>query len=84
MLLAVPYLLIAVTARGMVEDGGAGWLHLVVLWACWCALKLILMGPLSVILLIHARLREWKARRDARRYAYDDEADETVSESRYA
>lgn len=71
MLLAVPYLLIAVTAHGMVEDGGHGWWNLVVLWACWCALKFILMGPLSVILLIRARLREWKVRRDARRYGYD-------------
>lgn len=83
MLLAVPYLLIAITARGMVEDDGPGWLNLVVLWACWCALKFILMGPLSVILLIHARLREWKARRDASLYGYDEDEGETVPESSY-
>lgn len=85
MLLAAPYLLIAVTARGVVEDNGPGWLNLVVLWACWCALKFILMGPLSVILLIRARLREWKVRRDARRYGYDDDqGDEMVPEPSYA
>lgn len=85
MLLSVPYLLIAGTARAMIEDSGPGWWNLVVLWACWCALKFILMGPLSVILLVHARLREWRARRDARRYGYDDgeEEDETVPESSY-
>ena len=66
----------------MIEDSGPGWWNLVALWACWCALKFILMGPLSVILLIRARLREWRARRDARRYGYGKE-EEMIAESSY-
>lgn len=73
MLLAVPYLLIAATSAELANNDGLGWLHLVVLWACWTTLKLIWLGPVSVIVLIRARLREWKARRDARRYGWDED-----------
>ena len=69
MLVALPYMLIASICSTSAADGGPGWLHLIVLWACWNALKFILMGPVSVVLLIRARLREavirWHQRREA-------------------
>lgn len=65
MLLAIPYLLIANVCVQLVEDGAPGRLHLVVLWAIWNMLKMLWIGPVSVVLLIRARLRESvTARRD--------------------
>ena len=58
MLVALPYVLIASICSGSAAGGGPGWLHLIVLWACWNALKFIVMGPVSVALLVRARLRE--------------------------
>ncbi|GAA2121696.1 sulfate permease [Kocuria atrinae] len=78
MLLAIPYLLIAATCSELAQNDGAGWLHLVVLWSLWNSLKLIWIGPVSVVVLIGARMQEWKARRDAERYGYDDEAEDAV------
>ena len=66
MLVALPYILIASICSGAAADGGPGWLHLIVLWACWNALKFIIMGPVSVALLIRARLREAPVRRHQR------------------
>ena len=66
MLVALPYLLIASVCSGAAAYGGPGWLHLIVLWACWNALKFILMGPVSVVLLGRACLREGAARRHQR------------------
>lgn len=66
MLVALPYILIASVCSGSAADGGPGWLHLIVLWACWNALKFIIMGPVSVVLLIRARLREAAIRRRQR------------------
>lgn len=63
MLLAAPYLLIASICTILINDGGPGWLHLVVLWAVWNSLKFIIMGPVSLILLIRARTQEAVARR---------------------
>ena len=63
MLVALPYILIASICSSSAADGGPGWLHLIVLWACWNALKFIIMGPVSVVLLIRARLREAAIRR---------------------
>lgn len=68
-LVALPYVLIASICSGSVADGGPGWLHLIVLWACWNALKFIIMGPISVALLGRARLRESAVRRHQRREA---------------
>ncbi len=66
MLVALPYILIASICSSSAADGGPGWLHLIVLWACWNALKFIIMGPVSVALLIRARLREAAVRRHQR------------------
>ena len=58
MLLAVPYLLIASICTNALDQGAPGWLHLVVLWTVWNAMKFIMMGPVSLILLIRARTHE--------------------------
>lgn len=58
MLFAIPYLLIANVCVQLIDDGAPGWLHLVVLWATWNMLKLLWIGPISVVLLIRTRVRE--------------------------
>lgn len=62
MLLAVPYLLIASICTNALADSAPNWLHLVVLWALWNAMKFIILGPVSLILLIRARAQETIAR----------------------
>lgn len=69
MLLAAPYLLIASICTNALADGAPGWLHLVVLWAVWNAMKFITMGPVSLILLIRGRTCDAVARRRMRRQA---------------
>ena len=59
-LLAVPYLLAASICTNVIADGGPGWLNLLVLLFLWNTLKFILIGPVSFVLLIRARLRERK------------------------
>ena len=78
MLVALPYFLIAYTCSATVADGGPGWLHLIVLWACWNALKFVIIGPVSMVLLVRVRLHEAAIRRHQRREASAD-ADTRVS-----
>lgn len=63
MLLAVPYLLAASICTNLIANGGTGWLNLLVLLFIWSALKFLLMGPISLIMLIAARTRERRATR---------------------
>lgn len=63
MLLAIPYLVIANVCVRLIEDGAPAWLHLIVLWAIWDMLKMLWIGPISVVLLIRARVREAVAAR---------------------
>lgn len=63
MLLAVPYLYVAGILRVLVEDGGPGWLHLLVLLCVWNAMKFAIMGPVSLVLLLRVRAAEWRDRR---------------------
>ena len=58
MLLAVPHLLAASTLTTLIADGGPGWLNLLVLLSIWNTMKLIIIGPVSLILLARARVRE--------------------------
>lgn len=67
MLLAAPYLLLASICTTVIEDGGPGWLNLLVLLFVWNALKFIVMGPISLILLIRVRIQKAVACRRARR-----------------
>lgn len=65
MLLAVPYFLAATYCITLIEDGGPGWLNLLVLLFCWNALKFLIMGPVSVVLLVRAHFQEAVERRRA-------------------
>ncbi|WP_019160166.1 hypothetical protein [Brevibacterium senegalense] len=67
MLLAVPYVFAAVLCRSIIDDGGPGWLNLLVLFFIYNAMKFTIMGPVSLVLLLRARLREHATRRRAQR-----------------
>ena len=66
MLLAVPYLAVAHWCTTLIGDSGPGWLHLVVLVCIWNALKMLAIGPVSVVLLTKARARAYRAQRQER------------------
>jgi len=66
MLLAAPYLLAASICTNLIADGAPGWLNLLVLLFIWNAMKFLIMGPISVVLLVRVRIREAAARRRAR------------------
>ncbi len=63
MLLAIPYLALAYWFTTVIDSGGPGWLHLAVLICLWSVLKMLWIGPVSLILLVRARAHEWNARR---------------------
>ena len=65
MLLAVPYFLAANYCITLIEGGGPGWLNLLVLLFCWNALKMLWLGPVSVVMLLRPRGREAKDHSDA-------------------
>lgn len=77
MLLAVPYVFAAVICRSFIEDGGPGWLNLPVLLFIYNAMKFTMMGPVSLVLLARARLRE----RAQRRHDHPDDVNETTQAS---
>ena len=62
MLLSAPYLLAASICTTLISEGGPGWLNLLVLLCLWNSLKLIIMGPVSLVLLIRVCVREAVAR----------------------
>ena len=62
-LIAVPYLLLANLCTALIADGGPAWLNLVVLVSIWNSFKVLFIGPISAILLIRARAREARGRR---------------------
>lgn len=66
MLLAAPYLLAASISTNLIADGGPGWLNLLVLLLSWNAFKFLAIGPVSLVLLARARLREHRERRTFR------------------
>lgn len=61
-----PYLLAASICTNLIADGGPGWLNLLTLLFLWDAMKLAIMGPISLILLARVRIREAVARSRAR------------------
>ncbi|CEI48378.1 hypothetical protein [Propionibacterium freudenreichii] len=67
MFLAAPYLLAASICTNLLADGGPGWLNLLVLLFIWNALKFLIMGPVSLLLLVRARTLEAVEQRRARR-----------------
>lgn len=70
-LAAIPYLLVAYWCMTTIESGGTGWLNLVAVLCGWNSIKLTLNGPITVILLVRARIQEAVARRRARRAEYE-------------
>ncbi len=65
MLLAAPYLLAASICTYLIDNGAPGWLHLIVLLCVWNALKLLWIGPVSVIHLLIAHARNRHTQEDA-------------------
>jgi hypothetical protein len=65
MLLATPYFFAAWVCSTWVTDGGPAWLNLLVLLLIWNALKFIVNGPITLVLLLHRRLAERPARNAA-------------------
>ncbi|SMC96231.1 sulfate permease [Janibacter indicus] len=63
MLLAIPYLYTASICVQLIEDAGPGWLHLLVLLFIYNAMKFTIMGPVSLVLLLRAKVREHVERR---------------------
>ena len=68
MLLAVPYFVAAQACTTMLANGAPGWLNLLVALFLWNALKFTIMGPLSLVLLAKARVREAIADRHLRQH----------------
>ncbi len=71
MLLAAPYIAAVKLLSDVIDQAGSewGWLHLVVLLCAWNALKMLWLGPMSLIALARVRHREHVQRRNARRDA---------------
>lgn len=66
MVLSAPFFGIMYLCIHLLQAGGPGWLNFVVLWAFWDAGKFVLIGPVSLIMLARARIREAVASRRAR------------------
>ena len=75
MLLAFPYAFAAIYCRAQIEDGGPGWLNLLVILCLWNTLKLLLIGPISLQKLIAVRVREAITRRHLTRALTADGAE---------
>ncbi len=69
MLIAAPYFLVAKIFKELIEDGGEPWLSIPMLWCLVMGLVFLAMGPVGLILVAKARVREAVARRRAKRYA---------------
>jgi hypothetical protein len=63
MLLAAPYFAAAYGCTVLLAHHGPGWLNLVILICVWSGLKMLWIGPVSLVLLARARAREAHARR---------------------
>ncbi len=74
MLLAAPYLLAASICTNLIAGGGPGWLNLLVLLFIWNAMKFLIMGPISLVLLIRALVQQTVARRHPRVAESDGQA----------
>lgn len=62
MLLAIPYFLIAAILVQVINDGGPAWLNVLVLLSIWNGLKMLWIGPLSLMLLARLQVNRLKAR----------------------
>ena len=86
MLLAAPYTVAAIYCRAQVETGGPGWLNLLVILCLWNSLKLLLIGPISLLKLMVVRVRDAVTSRSMRRTVLavrDERFDEPALMSRH-
>jgi hypothetical protein len=67
MLLATPYLYAAAICTTIIDQGGPGWLNILVVLFIWDAFKMLWIGPISLVLLTRVRAREHRERRAAAR-----------------
>ncbi|WP_062078801.1 hypothetical protein [Demequina globuliformis] len=79
MLVAGVYLVAAAALVQWVADGGPDWVNLVVLVCLWNALKFVVNGPVTVVLLVRARGEESLASRALRRVPASEEAADAVA-----
>lgn len=62
LVLVAAYLYTGSIVTTVLEDGGPGWLNLLVLLLCWNAIKFAAMIPVRLVLLARVRFIEWRAR----------------------
>lgn len=62
MLLGAAYILGAALLTTWLEQGGPGWLNLLVTLAIWNAFKFLCIGPVSLVRLLNARVKERRIR----------------------
>lgn len=65
MLLAIPYLLIGRGIIALIDIGAPEWLYLIFMLMFWNAVKMVAIGPVSLMLLAKARWREARAAKRA-------------------
>lgn len=63
MLLAVPYFAVAYWLTSLLAGGAPGWLNLLVLVCIWSGIKMLWLGPISLVMLARVRAQEFAARR---------------------
>lgn len=61
MLLAIPYLFAASTCTALIDGGAPRWLYVVALVCIWNALKFIVIGPVSAVLIKRIKHAERQA-----------------------
>ncbi|MFT0848220.1 sulfate permease [Actinomycetaceae bacterium L2_0104] len=66
MLLAIPYFGVALWLTTIIETGASGWLNVAVLICLWSGLKMLWLGPISLVLLIRSRAHEYAQHRRSR------------------
>ncbi|MBK4347666.1 sulfate permease [Lacisediminihabitans changchengi] len=63
MLLAIPYLLAASICTSLIDGGASRWPYVVALVCIWNALKFIMIGPVSAVLLLQYKRSERQSMR---------------------
>jgi hypothetical protein len=63
MLLAIPYLLAASVCTSLIDGGASRWLYVVALVCIWDALKFIVIGPVSAVMLLRCERAQVRARK---------------------
>ncbi len=71
------YLVVAAGLVQWIADGGPGWVNLVVMVCLWNALKFVVNGPATVVMLVRSRAAETRVR-SGDRWPEDRGAHDTV------